>query len=379
MRRSTGILILNSISSYLAALSPRRGIQSTAHSHFTAVVVSVCLTGGAVLAQPHQQTTQPTLLTLAANEILKRQAKDGAITMGVRGDGGTHVEPYFANLAAIGLTRAYTVTHNSADCDAVKRWLTWYAKHMNKSGVVDDYAGAAGRWVSTHTHDSVDSYAATYIDAVYREFLVTNDRKWLAQQYPYVHLAIHAVASVITPTGLTIAKPSYAIMYTMDNVETLRGLQSAHNIAVALRHPGVASYTGKLAMTMWAAIGKYLWLSGEAAYAVAMAPDRTITSGLSSWYPDIMANLLAIAWLPKSHERTQLFHRLYTAHSTSIPLVVNTESGLETVLWWAMAARECGNHAVFAQLVTKLNAASAYLRHVQNTALLGHVCRIAPS
>jgi hypothetical protein len=299
--------------------------------------------------------------------------------MGVRGAGGTHVEPYFANLAAIGLTRAYKITHNSVYRDAVERWLTWYAKHMNSAGVMDDYTGAAGRRVSTHTHDSVDSYAATYIDAVYNEYLVTNDRTWLAQQYPYVHLAIHAVAAVMTPTGLTVAKPSYAIMYAMDNVETLRGLQSAHNIAIVLRHPSFASYTAKLAMRMRAAIGKYLWLPGEAAYAVAMAPDGTITSGLNSWYPDIMANLMAVAWLPKSDGRTELFHRLYTSHRADIPPVVNNESGMETVLWWAMAARETGNHAVFAQLVTEVKVASAQLTGLYNTALLGHVCRIAPN
>ncbi len=331
---------------------------------------------GTSCSQPLYTARARNLSVSAANEILRRQSSDGAITLGTNGADGTQVEPYFANLAAIGLADAFALTHDNRYSSAVRRWIAWYEAHMSATGVVDDYGGRSGARVSLHTHDSVDSYAGTYLYAVLREYDVTRDKGWLAAQFPYVKRALLAIASVTTRYGLTIAKPSYAIMYTMDNVETMNGLRSAAKIAAVLGHKLVARDAAVRAQKMQRGLRKYLWLSAEHAYAVAMAPNGVVTRGLSSWYPDIMANLMAIAWQRQSKKRIQLFDRLYAAHLAMCTSPVTGESRFEQVLWWAMAAKRCGQMTTYQQLLSKLESNAGMLNKLSNTALLGHVCRL---
>ncbi len=345
-------------------------------SHLLVYVLILSVLNQSCEAQAVYDARSTRLTSIAANEILRRQAPDGAITMGVRGPLGSRVEPYFGNLAAIGLADAYAMTHDKRYSVAIKRWINWYDTHMNERGVVDDYVGVSGARVSAHTHDSVDSYASTFISAVWREYLVTRDRHWLSTQITYVRRALKAVESVTTKFGLTIAKPSYPIMYTMDNVETLSGLRAAANIASVLGHSHLVKDVTVKAARVELGLRKYLWQPQENAYAVAMAPNRAITAGLSAWYPDIMANLMAIAWQRKTKHRCALFDSLYVEHPSVRQIQSNNEDNCERIIWWAMAAKRCRRGAILNQLIKKLYDNPSLLGAISNTALLGHICRL---
>jgi len=97
---------------------------------------------------------------------------------------------------------------------------------------------------------------------------------------------------------MTLAKPTYPVMYVMDNTETLRGLRSAHELAVALGDGTEKRRTQAEADRMESAIDSLLWDPSVPSYFIGIQTDGGKSGGLKDWYPDIMANLMAIAWLP---------------------------------------------------------------------------------
>lgn len=162
-----------------------------------------------------------------SNFILSHQLSDGALLMSAdKGTQGYKLVPYFSNIAA----RALLENSSTVAISAVKMWMVWYLTHLNTDGSVYDYyatnfTGAAAL-TSTGDFDSVDSYAATFFTLV-RKFCETSpaDKDWVANNYSTQLKKIgEALISVVKTDGLTIAKPSYAIKYTMDNAEVNKGI-----------------------------------------------------------------------------------------------------------------------------------------------------------
>jgi hypothetical protein len=305
-----------------------------------------------------------------ADAILRCQTTDGAITMG---PGADRVVPYFGNLAAIGLVEAYRSTGDSRYQAAARRWVAWYEARMAANGVTTDYTGKPGAWVSTGKQDSTDSYAATWLELVDALTPPKPDAKTAKARMPGVKKAVAAIRLTMQPNGLTLAKPDWPVMYTMDNVEVWRGLKAAARLAKRCGSPGLAKEWQAMADRCAAAIASDLWDTGLASYYIGIQPDGGRMKGLAAWYPDVMANLMAIGWGPSSSRHATLYRRLKTDFAVTLPASVSSEDDLEHAVWWGFAAKASKDTAVLQSIRA---AMAAFTGPVSNPATLGHAIRL---
>ncbi len=315
-------------------------------------------------------------ISRAAHQILGHQAADGAISLGAASDREMRVIPYFANFAALGLVAAYRETHHAAYLEDAKRWAAWYGAHEGKDGTVTDYTGRPEAWKSTGHYDSTDSYAGTYLELLEEIYKAKADLPWLHAQAPYIHGAIAAIYLTVQPNGLTTATPTYPVMYTMDNTETLRGLLAAVFLEEKSGEPHRAADARRHAERMQASIDADLWNQKEECYRVGIQTDGGKMEGLKLWYPDVMANLMAIAWLPPSERNRALFGRLKRQFGSGIPSAVRSEENLEHLVWWGYAARGAGDRTTSRRIAAALSGFDQHVKWFGNPALLGHACRL---
>ncbi len=337
---------------------------------FAAVVI-------AVLAASQQRILAASDLTQqCAAQILKHQTTDGALAMSAVSSSSADVVPYFSNLSAIGLIAAYNKTHDASFRSAAQKWVIWFEMHLNTDGTIFDYQGIPGSWKSTGKYDSVDSYAATYIELVWQIHVCTHDKKWLAARDPYIKQALGAIRSVMQAKGLTIARRDYPVMYTMDNVETLRGLRAAAKIENAIGNLETSQRIDADAAAMEAAISRELWDPVHLCYRVDIQTDGGKEEGLDKWYPNKMANLMAAAWLPPSSRNRELFDRLYQQFQKDLPTAIRNWDDQEHLVWWALAANGTGNEAVLRNIKNLLGSSQTTIIQIDNLAMLGHICRL---
>lgn len=314
-------------------------------------------------------------LERAAGAILQRQRKDGAILMAPATQVPNSLIPYFANLAAIGLATAYRHTRNDLHLRAVAQWLRWYAAHLNPDGTMDDYRLQDGKLEPTGDRDSTDSYAATFIEALHRAVQASGDRSFCAALYPAVTRAVGAIRLTLQEDGLTWAKPTYRVKYLMDNVEVYRGWQSATWLAQTMGRKSDADSFKKSAESTLRAIENSLFLEGKGHYAWAMHENGVLETRLERWYPDVMAQLMGIAWLPPSARRKGLFARLRKQFGDSLQSALeNGEVGV--LVWWGMAATGAGDRSLAQRIALKLAEERVLNQSQPSPAEYGHVLRI---
>ena len=166
-----------------------------------------------------------------ADRILANQLTDGAIVMGDPTFPPFEVVPYFSNLAAHGLMRAYEITNDPRYLNSAQSWTAWYLRHQNMDGTIYDFTGTVGHWTPTNDYDSTDSYASTFLEVAQKVLLYT------PADHPVAQALILAVPGLLDaqqltmqPTGLTLAKPGYDFAYLEDNVEVYRGMAAAAKI-----------------------------------------------------------------------------------------------------------------------------------------------------
>jgi len=311
----------------------------------------------------------------AAEHLLAQQTSDGAITMGKIGEGQCWVVSYFGCFGAQGLLAVYTAKRDRRFLDGALNWVRWYEAHQNADGTIFDYKGRAGSWESTAHFDSTDSYAAVYLDLLKDVFKATGDRAWLAKRSASISRALKGIRLTMQPCGLTLAKPDYAVMYTMDNVESLLGLRAAASLYKALGDARASQDAGREADNMEAAIGASLWNEPAGCYRIGIQPDGGKMEGLTDWYPDVMANLMAVAWLPAS-SRHQALYRKLVAQFGGWSKGIATVDDLEHAIWWAWAARGAGDRAALERLIQFLGSFERLCSDGLEPGLLGHVARL---
>lgn len=174
-----------------------------------------------------------------ANWILETRTPEGILANGID---KTWVVPYFANIGATGLARAYALTKDARYITAAWSWLTWYQQHMNGQGFVTDYVYANGSWRSTGSMDSTDSYASTFLVAVREAFAASGDTTKLLSLKSGVSRAAQAIEATTHPDSLTQAAPSWAWRYLMDNAEVYEGWRAAAELAAALGDQTLATH-----------------------------------------------------------------------------------------------------------------------------------------
>jgi len=312
----------------------------------------------------------------AADTILSHQSSDGVIAQDRATGRPSELIPYYANFAADGLAEAYRVTHEPAFLRGAKQWVAWFAAHQNPDGTIFDYTGKPGEWKSKGTYDSTDSYAATFLELLLNIHRADPDLKWLNRYATAIHQAVRAIRLTLQPNGLTIARPGWPVMYTMDNTETMRGLRAASALLTLLHDSAGAAEAARVARRMKEGIDTLLWDAERKNYRVGIQLDGGIDRADGKWYPDIMANLMAVGWLDPSDRNRALFQRLRRAHANSLPKTPRNEDEVERHVWWAYAARSASDRKAFTEIRDRI--AAAYSLNVPNDhpALLGHICRL---
>ncbi|MBC7329347.1 hypothetical protein H5T88_03210 [bacterium] len=267
------------------------------------------------------------------DKILEYQASDGALFLYPLKRNDNIVIPYFSNYASIGLCLAYGKTKDRKYLEGAKAWLNWYASHLNPDGTIFDYKGIPSKLKPTGDYDSSDAYAGTFITAVWYFYKASQDKRYLKEIYKAVKIAVEGVKLTLQEDNLTYAKPNYPIKYLMDNVETWRGIRDAGRIAHALGYKEDGDNFTSLSSAMLKSIEENLWDKEHNCYAWELSPNGKRSSGLSGWYPEQMANLMAIALLPFSERRKELYLAMKEKLSPF------NETDLEKLIWWGMAAK----------------------------------------
>ncbi|PYX94107.1 MAG: hypothetical protein DMG67_02425 [Acidobacteria bacterium] len=235
---------------------------------------------------PYQNNLTATAKWMAANSM----APDGAILYG-----SSQINPYYSNLAAIGLTKdpgSYVI---------VQKWMEWYITHLNWPdkwglyGTTYDYDYNNGTAASHNDADSTDSYAATFLSLAWA-YYSTGDAG--AQSYVRtLSYQLDAIGGVIVQTqqsdGLTWAKPDYQIKYLMDNCEAYRGLRDLALIFQnAFGDTAKAQYYNAKADLMLQGING-MWMNGSwAVYKDGVG--NLAAPNYSVWYADATSQLFPV-------------------------------------------------------------------------------------
>ncbi len=313
-----------------------------------------------------------------ARHIMEFQNQDGAIVLGAGGNRG-RIIPYFSNFAVLGLLRAYELTHIPDFLTSARRWLEWYVNHMNADGTVYDYTGLYPDHKPTGDYDSTDSYAATFILAVWRYYRVTGSRDFLTQMYPYVVKALGAIDLTYGRDGLTFAKPGWPVKYLMDNAEVWLGLAAGWSISATLGDIAYENLFAFLADKTMDGLRNQFWLSDEGYYAMSIQSDGTKYTRMDTWYPDALSNILFLAVTGSTDNSLDrdifdmLYDRFYVKQRKPMPSGVTDNT---QYLWWAMAACQVGRD----QAATGLIEEFAGREGMRNTETLpvsaGHLIRV---
>lgn len=238
-------------------------------------------------------------------------APDGALLYG-----SSQINPYYSNLAAIGLTK------DPGSYAIVQRWMQWYINHLNWPdkwglyGTTYDYSYNNGAEVSLINADSTDSYAATFLSLSWA-YYNTGDAN--AQAYVRtLSYQLDAIGQVIVktqqPDGLTWAKPDYQIKYLMDNCEAYRGLRDLALVYQnAFNDTAKAQYYNAKADLMLQGING-MWLNGSwAVYKDGVG--NLAAPNYSVWYADATSQLFPVLMgvIPASDPRSQQVYNKFNA------------------------------------------------------------------
>lgn len=241
-------------------------------------------------------------LPLAVADILSAQLPDGAIAeYGTTIDPSrvASVQPYWANLAVIGLA-AWLHRHPDPTVTAdAWRWLAWYRAHMAPgTGYVADYRVSDGQLTDTGTEDSTDAYAGTFLSAL-AAMTAAGHERWPARSYESAAgEAVHAITTTLTPDGLTDAKPGYPMPYAMDNAEVQAGLAAAVSYARGVGDLRLRVQAAAVLARVRSGL-ENLWNPEQRTYDWASGYPSRLTVA----YPDGWAQLWVVGWkagMPRS-------------------------------------------------------------------------------
>ncbi|MGA9528979.1 MAG: hypothetical protein WBS24_12770 [Terriglobales bacterium] len=216
-------------------------------------------------------------------------AADGAILYTPQ-----QIDPYFANIAAIGMTK------DANRMPQVVAWMNWYIGHLNWPdrwglyGTTYNYTVTNGIEVSTEDADSTDSYAATFLTLAWNAW--QNGDASVRAYIESLSYQLDVIGGVLIQTqqsdGLTWSKPDYEIKYLMDNSEAYRGLRDLASLYQAFGAQTKAEYYTAAANEMQKGI-LGMWMNGT--WAVYKNDIGGLAApSLGTWYADASAQVFPV-------------------------------------------------------------------------------------
>jgi hypothetical protein len=258
-----------------------------------------------------------------AQNLAEQQRTDGAILYT-----STRVDPYFANIAAIGALRGGEDRQNTL------RWMQWYVARSKDPnpwaipGAITDYdVRADGTLHTSGEADSVDSYAATFISLAATAWREGDAplRAYVAASRADIERIASAIDAVSDNDGLTWALPAYRLKYLMDNSEVYRGLVDLATLRLqAFGDPAGAARASSHALRVQAAIKTRYWDVKRGLFALAL--DETgakVWPKPGDWMEDGTSQLFPILHgvIDPTSREAQIAYRRFTEAFPSWPLL----------------------------------------------------------
>jgi len=229
-------------------------------------------------------------LTQTGDWLATQQRSDGAILYTP-----TQINPYFANLAAIGWLK----DNKTNRIPAVEAWMNWYIAHLNWPdykgiyGTVYNYTVSDGVETSTGSYDSADSYAATFLSLAEALYNTGDSGGQAFVQNTIGEYDLNVMGNIVTnlqqTNGLVFAKPDYQIEYLIDNSEDYRGLSDFANLATqAWDDTATTNWYDAHASSIQSGIQTVLYISSTKLYYLYVG---SAAPNMSTFYPDAVSQL----------------------------------------------------------------------------------------
>lgn len=268
------------------------------------------------------------------------QLSNGAFAFRVREGELAWINPYFADYTAMALLWA---GDGQKYVEEVKKYLDWHFDHLNDSetdkngidGTIYEYIAEVknGIVVSETTkekYDSVDSYAASFLNLLWDYYNYTDDVEYLIEHYDEILRVINAINATMDD-GLTITKPDYPVKYLMDNTEVYEGLSCAVGLYDKVFLPGLKKNTNEYedAEKVYEILKKQqnkldeklqhkMWNELDGHYAVALGEDgkAIVDFNWDDFYPDATSQLFPIIHdvLDKKSDRAKYLYETFGNH-----------------------------------------------------------------
>ncbi|MDX1931387.1 MAG: hypothetical protein SFU56_02160 [Capsulimonadales bacterium] len=320
--------------------------------------------------------------------LLKVQTGDGALPIR-SGTSGTvpEVVPQIGNHAIFGLVDAFRATEDRRFLQAIRQWIEWRDRPRN-----------ADRSISTltKTTDSEGTVGAkefvaeaSYIELLH--LLTTlplgeGDRKWLQTRLPFARRSIEAALRQQQKNGLVSTGAGAEATQLIDNVIVLRGLLAGTRYfqTGVGKERGMAVRCTTEAVRLSTAISTELWDPISECYRSSLRQDNRHDTDFETRYPDLVANLLAIGWLPRTtvfrrrakplYER--IVARLADSSAMGLPRSLSTEQDLDRLVWWGFAAEGQGDTDRILHVRTQLARMDPVALEISHPSLIGLACRL---
>jgi len=229
-------------------------------------------------------------LTQTGDWLATQQLSDGAILYTP-----TQINPYFANLAAIGWLK----DNQTSRIPAVEAWMNWYIRHLNWPddhgiyGTVYNYRVSDGVESSTVSYDSADSYAATFLSLAEALYNTGDPGAQAFVRNTIGEYDLNVIGNIITnlqqTNGLVFAKPDYPIEYLIDNSEDYRGLCDFADLAMQAWHDtATRDWYAAHASSIQSGIQTVLYIPSTRLYYLYVG---SVAPNLSTFYPDAVSQL----------------------------------------------------------------------------------------
>ncbi len=229
---------------------------------------------------------------------------------------GVWIMAYHANLISIGLMRAAYLLGDNETFKIIRRWLKWYATHVQDDGAVHDYAGGSyPDYQDTGNYDSLDSYWATFAYDMWLYAVLTGDIDFVRKElYPAFERNTRAFLGIWSEDGLTSTKPHYPVKYSMDNSEVFLGLVAASRLEKLLGHEDRAEVFREMAHKNVNGIRDKLWVPGTYSFTVLLEEDNglILNREIFYWYPDGFAQVMVASFtMPPTLENSRWFRDVF--------------------------------------------------------------------
>lgn len=231
------------------------------------------------------------------------------------------IEPYFANLACLGILDI----PNEKSIEAVKKWVDWYIRHINRepdkygiTGTIytrqvnaDDY----NDYWSTDDYSASDSRGTTFLLLVKKFYDVTGDKQYLIERKADLELILDSAIFTMRDDGLTDTKnqEGHYTKYLQDNIQVLMGLRAIAELErTALNDNLKADHYQALADKSAKGI-EGMWMEDKQEYIYYINPNRTRLCDWNVFYGDAVSEVFPILYdaIDTESDRAQMLYKRF--------------------------------------------------------------------